>query len=185
MFIDECEFVANWMILQPTRTIRQKIKSFASNSERRIEKFRSVVIQRTSNLDSGLHPSAPRAVKLVLLLNLNLTCRGCRWAKLPTSDLKSSRFGLQGKDKMLPVVNIPIVAETKVASLWVLLPEANPYERFELFAYDAETGRLVKSIEPTYSFEMEDGTVFGWMLVDPSQKYAYECHWHYGAELSD
>lgn len=87
--------------------------------------------------------------------------------------------GLQGEDNQLPILQFPIVAETKIASMWILLPEGRPYDRFELLAFDVASGNLVKSVEPTYSFDMADGTVFGWMVVDPSQQYLYECRWEY------
>lgn len=87
--------------------------------------------------------------------------------------------GLQGQDNVLPILEFPIVAETKVASMWVLLPNDKPYDRFELLAFDIDSGNLVKSIDPTYAFNMADGTVFGWMVVEPSEKYRFECRWYY------
>jgi hypothetical protein len=35
----------------------------------------------------------------------------------------------------------------------------------------------VEAVEPTYRFDMADGSLFGWMLVAPREEYTYECRW--------
>lgn len=87
--------------------------------------------------------------------------------------------GIQGRMDNLPYVEFPIVGTTNVATMWVLLPENRPYERFEVFAYEKTTGRLIEAVEPTYTFNMKDGSLFGWMLIDPKMDHNYECRWTY------
>lgn len=61
--------------------------------------------------------------------------------------------------------------------MWVLLPSGRPYRDVDVIGYDRELTGRVESIEPTYRFEMADGSLFGWMLVAPRENYIYECRW--------
>jgi hypothetical protein len=85
--------------------------------------------------------------------------------------------GIQGREARQKRLLFPIIAPTKVATMWVLLPEELPYRDFELISYDQNAPTRVESVEPTYRFEMADGSLFGWMLVAPRDGYMYECRW--------
>jgi predicted acylesterase/phospholipase RssA len=85
--------------------------------------------------------------------------------------------GVQGRDDRVVRLDFPIIAPTDVATMWVLLPPGQPYNEFEVVGYDPNAQYMVESIEPTYRFEMADGSVFGWMLVAPRDGFTYECRW--------
>jgi hypothetical protein len=90
--------------------------------------------------------------------------------------------GIQGRDDDVPLAVFPIVSATNVATMWVLLPTGRPYDHMELLAFEADSGNRVESIEPTYSFELADGSLFGWMIVAPRENHRYECRWTYRDE---
>ena len=85
--------------------------------------------------------------------------------------------GIQGREDLQRRLIFPIIAPTEVATMWVILPVGHPYGEFEIVAYDRAVGGLVESIEPTYRFEMNDGSLFGWMLMAPRDETVYECRW--------
>jgi predicted acylesterase/phospholipase RssA len=77
---------------------------------------------------------------------------------------------------------IPIVAKTHLVSFWVILPVDHPYESFKLVKYETESPTDVDAVEPTYNFQMKDGSLFGWMVVAPQEKHSYECEWTWREE---
>ena len=81
-------------------------------------------------------------------------------------------------------VVFPIIAKTDVASLWVLLPPGEPCHHFDLIVYDPATPSKVRSLKPTYDFQMADGSLFGWMIVAPQDKHIYECTWFSRADAT-
>ncbi len=85
--------------------------------------------------------------------------------------------GLQGRRDNAGKVSFPIVAKTNVAAMWILLPDGHPYQDFSLLAFQTDDPSIVESIAPTYRFDMEDGSLFGWMLVAPRDEYTYDCRW--------
>lgn len=87
--------------------------------------------------------------------------------------------GLQGRKGADERLSFPILAPTDVATMWVFLPEGRPFRSYQLIGYDPEIPTVVDSIEPTYDFELADGTLLGWMLVAPQSNYTYECRWTY------
>jgi hypothetical protein len=90
---------------------------------------------------------------------------------------EASEIGVQGRSESNNRLQFQIVAPTDVATMWVLLPEDRPYRDFELFEYDPGSPVVVDAIEPTYTFELADGSLFGWMLVAPKDQTTYECRW--------
>jgi predicted acylesterase/phospholipase RssA len=92
-------------------------------------------------------------------------------------EVSSSR--VQGRADVEQQLVFPIVAPTDVAMLWVMLPTGRPYDRFLVIARDPRVPASVQSIEPTYDFQMADGSLFGWMLVAPLDGHTYECRWTY------
>ncbi len=93
-----------------------------------------------------------------------------------------SETGVQGREQANNRLRFQIVAPTDVATMWVLLPRGRPYRDFELFEYDPNFPVVVDAIEPTYSFELADGSLFGWMLVGPKDETLYECRWNWRYE---
>ena len=85
--------------------------------------------------------------------------------------------GVQGREDRTARLTFPIVAPTDVATMWVLLPPGRPYREVDLIAYDRDIPAIVNSVEPTYRFNMADGSLFGWMLVAPRDNFVYECRW--------
>jgi predicted acylesterase/phospholipase RssA len=90
--------------------------------------------------------------------------------------------GVQARGDNVPRIVLPIIGNTNMASVWVLLPTRLPYDEVELLAYEGARGNRVESIEPTFSFEMADGSLFGWMIIAPRENYTYECVWNYRDE---
>ncbi|MCO8121514.1 patatin-like phospholipase family protein [Stieleria sp. TO1_6] len=82
--------------------------------------------------------------------------------------------GIQGREDQRARLTFPIIAPTDVATMWVLLPPKMPYRNVEIVAYEQAKPSLVEAIEPTYRFDMADGSLFGWMLVAPREDYIYE-----------
>ncbi len=87
--------------------------------------------------------------------------------------------GLQGRLGDANHFDFAIIAPTDVATMWVFLPVGRPYQSFKVIAYDSKAPVNVESIEPTYDFQMADGSLFGWMLVAPRDGYTYESRWNY------
>ena len=85
--------------------------------------------------------------------------------------------GVQGREDRDARLSFPIIAPTDVATMWVLLPPGRPYRDVDLIGYSQDTPALVDSVEPTYRFDMADGSLFGWMLVAPRDNFVYECRW--------
>ena len=85
--------------------------------------------------------------------------------------------GVQGRFEDGNQLLFPIITPTNVATMWVFLPEGRPYRSFKLIGYDSKAPVNVESIEPTYEFQMADGSLFGWMLVAPCDGNTYECRW--------
>ena len=73
--------------------------------------------------------------------------------------------GLQGRLGDANHFDFAIIAPTDVATMWVFLPVGRPYQSFKVIAYDSKAPVNVESIDPTYDFQMADGSLFGWMLV--------------------
>ena len=88
-----------------------------------------------------------------------------------------SSSGVQGRNDRQARVTFPVVAATDVATMWVLLPPGMPYRDVEIVAYEQNQPDLVEAVEPTYRFDMADGSLFGWMLVAPRDDYVYESRW--------
>ena len=61
--------------------------------------------------------------------------------------------------------------------MWVLLPYGLPYRDVEIVSYREDQPSTVQAVEPTYRFDMADGSLFGWMLVAPCEGHTYECRW--------
>lgn len=95
---------------------------------------------------------------------------------------ESTSSGVQGRRERSQRLTFPIVAPTDVATMWVLLPPGRPYTNVELVGYQQFDTSTVRSVEPTYRFEMADGSLFGWMLVAPRDGHMYECRWDWGDE---
>ena len=85
--------------------------------------------------------------------------------------------GVQGREDRIERLTFPIIAPTDVATMWVLLPPGRPYRDVDLIGYDRNAPAAVISVEPTYRFDMADGSLFGWMLVAPRDSFIYECRW--------
>ena len=85
--------------------------------------------------------------------------------------------GVQGREDRIARLTFPIIAPTDVATMWVLLPPGRPYRDVDLIGYDRNAPAAVNSVEPTYRFDMADGSLFGWMLVAPRDNFIYECRW--------
>jgi hypothetical protein len=85
--------------------------------------------------------------------------------------------GIQGRQDRRARLTFPIVGPTDVATMWVLLPEGLPYRDVEIVSYRSDRTSMVEAIEPTYRFDMADGSLFGWMLVAPRVGHTYECRW--------
>ena len=85
--------------------------------------------------------------------------------------------GIQGRFDDRPEVSFPVVADTGVATMWVLLPYDRPHTAIDLVVFDRDTPRIVKSVDPTYQFRMADGSMFGWIVVAPPAGSVYECRW--------
>ena len=52
-----------------------------------------------------------------------------------------------------------------------------PFGEFELVGFESKSPSYVESVEPTYTFQMKDGSMIGWMIVTPRESYAYACRW--------
>lgn len=61
--------------------------------------------------------------------------------------------------------------------MWAILPPGRPCVDFSLVAYELSSPGRVESIEPTYRFEMADGSLFGWTIVAPHANQVCECRW--------
>ncbi|MCR9292244.1 MAG: patatin-like phospholipase family protein [bacterium] len=85
--------------------------------------------------------------------------------------------GVQGREDIDQRIEFAIVAPTDVATMWVLLPSGKPYRDFQLVEFDSRAKIGIETIEPTYQFDMSDGSLFGWMLVAPKENAIYECRW--------
>jgi predicted acylesterase/phospholipase RssA len=85
--------------------------------------------------------------------------------------------GVQGRKDRERRLIFPILAPTDVATMWILLPHGRAYDDVEIVAYRQDRPGLVEAVQPTYRFDMADGSLFGWMLVAPREDYTYECRW--------
>ena len=88
--------------------------------------------------------------------------------------------GIQGREDQRARLTFPILAPTEVITMWVLLPPGMSYRDVEVVGYHQKVAGLIEAIEPTYRFDMADGSLFGWMLVAPNDDYTYECRWSWG-----
>ena len=70
---------------------------------------------------------------------------------------------IQGRRDRRSRLTFPIVGPTDVATMWVLLPDGMPYRDVELVSYQKDRASLVEAVEPTYRFDMADGSLFGWI----------------------
>ena len=43
--------------------------------------------------------------------------------------------------------------------------------------HDLFNQAVVEALEPTYRFDMADGSLFGWMVGAPKDNFIYECRW--------
>ena len=103
-------------------------------------------------------------------------------SSVPTGDdfevgFELSMPGIQGRQDRRSRLTFPIVGPTDVATMWVLLPDGMPYRDVELVSYGSDRSSLVEAVDPTYRFDMADGSLFGWMLVAPREDHTYECRW--------
>ena len=89
-------------------------------------------------------------------------------------------LSMQGREDRRSRLTFPILGPTDVATMWVLLPPGKPYQDVEIVAYRTDRSSLVEAVEPTYRFNMADGSLFGWMLVAPREGHTYECRWSIG-----
>ncbi|MGI9471453.1 MAG: patatin-like phospholipase family protein [Rubripirellula sp.] len=89
-----------------------------------------------------------------------------------------SSTGIQGREDSNRRLSFPIIAPTDVATMWVLLPQGASYSNLQLVMFDKSKPNLVESVEPTYRFDMDDGSLFGWMVVAPRDNHTYECTWN-------
>ncbi|MEZ6071564.1 MAG: patatin-like phospholipase family protein [Pirellulales bacterium] len=90
---------------------------------------------------------------------------------------ETTNVGIQGRVEQEQRLVFPIVAPTDIATMWILLPTDKPYQDFQLIAYDPANPAEVRSIDPTYAFQMSDGSLFGWMVAGPPDNVVYECTW--------
>jgi hypothetical protein len=67
---------------------------------------------------------------------------------------------------------------TRLATMWIFLPESRPNARLQLVAVDVDSAgkRTQRPVTPTHQFRANDGAVVGWQLLDPAPGL-YECHW--------
>ena len=104
-------------------------------------------------------------------------------SSVPTGDdfavgFELSTLGIQGRKDNDRRLSFPIIAPTDVATMWVLLPEGKGYRDLQLVMFDRDRPSVVESVEPTYRFDMADGSLFGWMVVAPRENHTYECTWN-------
>ena len=62
--------------------------------------------------------------------------------------------------------------DTKMATMWILLPERRHAGRLELIAYSRLRPQDKRSVRPTREFEARGGSVLGWQIIgpDPTQR---------------
>jgi hypothetical protein len=68
-------------------------------------------------------------------------------------------------------------APSGMLSMWLLLPENRPYDRYRLLEIDPESPGVTKAIYPSEGAQTSGGTIIYWTLLDPDPDREYECHW--------
>jgi len=66
---------------------------------------------------------------------------------------------------------------TKVATMWILLPERHHEGRLDLMAYPTGKPHEKRSVLPTRQFESLGGALVGWQIIGPEADTTYEGHW--------
>jgi hypothetical protein len=66
---------------------------------------------------------------------------------------------------------------TRLASMWILMPDRRPAGHLQLSAYEAGKPEARKAVRPTRMFEALDGSVVGWQIIGPDPDTTYEGHW--------
>jgi hypothetical protein len=67
--------------------------------------------------------------------------------------------------------------DTKLVTMWILLPEHRRAGRLELIAYPRLRPQEKRSVRPTRQFEAHGGSVLGWQIIEPDPDTTYEGHW--------
>jgi predicted acylesterase/phospholipase RssA len=73
----------------------------------------------------------------------------------------------------MAVVEVP----AGMLSMWLLLPEKRPFDRYRLLELDPTDPDYVKLIRPSEGVEDAGGTIIYWSLLSPRVDRRYECHW--------
>lgn len=73
----------------------------------------------------------------------------------------------------MAVVEVP----TGMLSMWLLLPEQRPHDRYRLLELDPADPDFVKLVRPSEGEEDAGGTIIYWSLLSPRVDRRYECHW--------
>jgi hypothetical protein len=83
----------------------------------------------------------------------------------------------EGRSGGFRALSHTVLGDTKVTSMWVLLPERRPPGRFRLIASSAGEPGADHAVRPTRFFEAMRGRTFGWQIVGPEPDTTYEAHW--------
>ncbi|HVX15475.1 MAG TPA: patatin-like phospholipase family protein [Pirellulales bacterium] len=97
-------------------------------------------------------------------------------------DIQLEIFLLDRSDKDVNATIDPheaaqVEARTGMLSMWLLLPENNPYESYRLLSLDPKSPNAAEVIYPSEGEDRSGGTIIYWNLLDPDPERRYECHW--------
>jgi hypothetical protein len=67
--------------------------------------------------------------------------------------------------------------DTKVATMWILLPQHRRAGRLELFAYANSRPQEKRAMQPTRQFEALGRSILGWQIIGLESDTTYEGHW--------
>ena len=73
-----------------------------------------------------------------------------------------------------------IDAQPEVATSWILLPDDQPHDNFQVVRFRGESSDVIELVQPTHQTRMQGGAVMNWSVVHPEPGYTYSSRW--GAE---
>ncbi|PQO44634.1 patatin-like phospholipase family protein [Blastopirellula marina] len=78
-----------------------------------------------------------------------------------------------------PVNRAPFITrfKTDLVSVWMLFPEDQPYQNYELVSYPIDKSQAPTVMNSRYRINHPYGSLIGWSVVNPEVGYVYECRW--------
>jgi predicted acylesterase/phospholipase RssA len=85
-------------------------------------------------------------------------------------------------DETDPQASARVEVATGMLSMWLLLPEDRPFDRFRLLEIDPDSPGVSRAISPSEGINDAGGTIIYWTLLKPEPGWQYECHWNWQRE---